>query len=77
MFDFEWTGKSYADHNSNDHARGVAAAEAFFNANPINPADAYAENGFIWAAAEFVAVSALAEGWDSIPENVSLIWRPQ
>jgi hypothetical protein len=87
MFDFEWTGQSFG--NQNDRDRGIAAAVKYCTDNGIDPAAAYDATLCandeepdqaaldLWSAIEGEAVSAMCDGWQTLPENVSLIWRQQ
>ena len=84
MFDFEWTGRSFG--NEADADRGTAAAVAYCAENEIDAAAAYdatlsddPEQSAIdlWSVIEFAAVSAMSDGWHTMPDNVSLIWRQQ
>ena len=84
MFDFEWTGKSFG--NETDRSRAISAALTYCAEKEIDPAGAYEatlsddpEQAAIdlWAGIEFAAVSAMSDGWHTMPENVSLIWRQQ
>jgi hypothetical protein len=82
MFDFEWTGQSFG--NETDAERGISAALTYCAEKEIDAAAAYeatlSDNPEqaaldLWAEIEFAAVSAMCEGWHTMPENVSLIWR--
>lgn len=87
MFDFEWTGQSFG--NENDRDRGIAAAVKYCTDNGIDPAAAFAatlcdndeepnqESLDLWAGVEFAAVSEMCDGWQTLPENVSLLWVAQ
>lgn len=80
MFDFEWTGRVSGDDT--DRKRGIAAALTYCADMELDPAAIWADccnddqsAWDKWGSIEGVAMHALAIGWDTMPENVSLIWR--
>lgn len=80
MFDLEWTGRSYG--GDADRTRAIEAAEWFAANNNLDPAKCYAafcddadsEAALHWLQIEMAAYDALTEGWNSKPDNVSLVW---
>lgn len=82
-FDLEWTGRSYG--NDDDHNRAIEAAKGYCEQQGIDPAEAWREFCTkieasedvpeTWGAIEYQALLTMCEGWDQMPENVSLIYR--
>lgn len=80
MFDFEWTGRMSG--SDEDHSRGVRQAEIYCRDHGYDAAEIWDgccnddENSWaLWSDIEGIAIHALCHGWQSMPENVSLIWR--
>lgn len=76
-FDLEWTGRSYGDES--DRARAIEAANEYCARWGIDPAkvwqDATDKDDWTqWNDIEGVACHALCEGWETLVDNVSLIW---